>query len=571
MRRKIYVSLLVMGFACMIITNFIAGWFFLRTMERQVSEEMDMTANLVKAAVVSNAFAPEQALKEISRTEDGTIRITWINPNGTVRYDSMADIRQLGNHLDRPEVQEALQTGEGSSVRNSQTLAKTQYYEAKHLSDGSVIRVSMERDSIYAHFMSILPMMLLVFALAALGCIKMSRRLTASLLAPLHQTILLIKKIGDIGTPTPKTIPPIDGELQPLLDKIIDQSRVIDETIRTLEQQRNVVKLMMENLQEGVILTDADYHIMGINGCALRIFKQPDQTKLMKKTIRPLFSEDVWHTIESSQHTDKVTEQHMILDGRTYLLTVQPVYKEEEFYGMLFIIDDITELERQEQLRREFTSNVSHELKTPLTSISGFAEVMATGLATTPDDVMHFSGLIRKEAKRLLSMIEEIMHLTHIEEGKRQTVREPVFLKDIVDDIVEFMEPVLIEKKVTIHCTMEHVAFEGDKGLIREVAMNLIDNAVKYNRPGGHVYIYVKSVGNEVEFSVRDTGIGIPEDKLPRVFERFYRADSSRSQKIGGSGLGLSIVKHIVEHHHGKIHLQSKENEGTEIVIMFPK
>ena len=168
-------------------------------------------------------------------------------------------------------------------------------------------------------------------------------------------------------------------------------------------------------------------------------------------------------------------------------------------------------------------------------------------------------------------MIEEIMHLTHIEEGKRQTVRESVFLKDIVDEIVEFMEPVLIEKKVTVHCTMEHVAFEGDKGLIREVAMNLIDNAVKYNRPGGHVYVYVKSVGNEVEFSVCDTGIGIPEDKMPRVFERFYRADSSRSQKIGGSGLGLSIVKHIVEHHNGQIQLQSKEGEGTEIVIMFPK
>lgn len=571
MRRKIYVSLLLMGFTCMIVTNLIAGWFFLRTMERQVAEEMDMTANLVKASVISNAYAPEQALQEISRTEDGNIRITWINPNGTVRYDSMADIRQLGNHLDRPEVQEALKTGGGSSVRNSQTLAKTQYYKAERLPDGSIIRVSMERDSMYAHLISILPMMLLVFALAALGCIKMSRRLTASLLAPLHQTILLIKKIGDIGAPTPKTLPPIDSELQPLVDKIVDQSHVINQTIHTLEQQRNVVKLMMENLQEGVILTDDAYNIMGINGCALRIFKRPDQTKLMGKTIRLLFSEDVWHTIESSQHTDKVTEQHMILDGRTYLLTVQPVYKEDEFYGMLFIIDDITELERQEQLRREFTSNVSHELKTPLTSISGFAEVLATGLAKTPEDVMHFSGLIRKEAKRLLGMIEEIMHLTHIEEGKRQTVRESVFLKDIVDEIVEFMEPVLIEKKVTVHCTMEHVAFEGDKGLIREVAMNLIDNAVKYNRPGGHVYVYVKSVGNEVEFSVCDTGIGIPEDKMPRVFERFYRADSSRSQKIGGSGLGLSIVKHIVEHHNGQIQLQSKEGEGTEIVIMFPK
>lgn len=290
----------------------------------------------------------------------------------------------------------------------------------------------------------------------------------------------------------------------------------------------------------------------------------------MGKSLRHVFTAANWAEIQEAQHSEKAMDQRFTIDGRTYLLTVQPVYKVTSFYGILFIIDDITEQERQEQLRREFTSNVSHELKTPLTSISGFAEVLATGLAKNQEDVMHFSGLIRKEAKRLLSMIEEIMHLTHIEEGKRQTVREPVYLKTIIDDIIEFMEPVLIEKKVTVHCTMENVAFEGDQGLIREVAMNLIDNAVKYNRPGGHVYIRVQQVDQEVELSVRDTGIGIPEDKQKRVFERFYRADSSRSQKIGGSGLGLSIVKHIVEHHHGRISLKSKENEGTEITVHFP-
>lgn len=571
MRRKIYVSLLAMGFACMIITNFIAGWFFLNTMQRQVAEEMDMTVSLVKTAVLSGAGEPKQVLKEMSHIEDGDLRITWIQPDGTVQYDSMADAQTLDNHLNRPEVQDALKDGKGSSMRNSHTLSRTQYYEAERMPDGSVIRVSMERDNLYAHILAVLPMMLLVFALAALGCIKMSRRLTASLLAPLHQTILLIKKIGDVETPTPKTLPPIDAELQPLVDKIVDQSEVIDRTIYTLEQQRNVVRLMMENLQEGVILTDETYHILGVNGCAVRIFKKTDQNRFIGQPIQTLFTEKVWNIVTSSSHTDKVTEQRFSLDDHMYSLTIQPVYKEKEFYGMLFIIDDITERERQEQLRREFTSNVSHELKTPLTSISGFAEVLSTGLAQKPEDVMHFSSLIRKEAKRLLAMIEEIMHLTHIEEGKRKRIQEPVFLQDIIDDIVEFMDPVFIEKKVTVHCTMERVSFIGDKGLIREVAMNLIDNAVKYNRPGGHVYIRVQEAANEVVFSVRDTGIGIPEDKLPRVFERFYRADSSRSQKIGGSGLGLSIVKHIAEYHHGRISIRSKENEGTEITIIFPR
>lgn len=570
MRRKIYTSLLLMGFTCMIITNLIVGWFFLRTVENQVDEEMESVTTVTKAAMASSN-QPEQVLANIAKDNNSQIRLTWVNAQGTVLYDSEMNSAQLDNHLDRPEIQSALKDGEGSAMRSSQTLARTMYYRAEKLPDGTVIRISMERDSMLAHFLSILPMMLLWFALMAIGCIKMSRRLTASLLAPLHQTILLIKKIGDIGRPTPKTLPPVDSELQPLVDKIVDQSQVIEQTIHSLEQQRNVVKLMMENLQEGVILTDEQYQVIGINECAVRIFNQTDRNQLMGKSLEPLFPADKWQAIQAAQQAETGLEERLLIDDQTYLLTVQPVYKGTSFYGTLFILDDITEQERQEQLRREFTSNVSHELKTPLTSISGFAEVLATGLAQNKEDVMHFSGLIRKEAKRLLGMIEEIMHLTHIEEGKRQTIREPVHLKVIIDDIVEFMEPVFVEKKVTVHCTLEDAVFPGDQGLIREVAMNLIDNAVKYNRPGGHVYITLRNINHEVVLTVRDTGIGIPEDKQKRVFERFYRADSSRSQKIGGSGLGLSIVKHIVEHHYGKISLTSKENEGTEIVVSFPQ
>lgn len=246
------------------------------------------------------------------------------------------------------------------------------------------------------------------------------------------------------------------------------------------------------------------------------------------------------------------------------------MYKEDEFYGVLFIIDDITEQEHREQLRREFTSNVSHELKTPLTSISGFAEVLSAGLFQTNDDVVHFGTLIRKESKRLLGMIEEIMHLARIEEHREKGENEPVSLKEIVTDIVEFMEPVLIEKKVTIHCMMEDILLTGNKGLLREMAMNLIDNAVKYNLPGGHVYVSLYQKDKYIYFVVQDTGIGIPEDKQKRVFERFYRADSSRSKKINGSGLGLSIVKHIAERHHGTITLKSKENTGTTITVQLP-
>ena len=269
------------------------------------------------------------------------------------------------------------------------------------------------------------------------------------------------------------------------------------------------------------------------------------------------------------QHLEGVCEEKLTRADRRYLLTIQPVYKVDDFYGLLFIVDDVTEQERRDQLRREFTSNVSHELKTPLTSISGFAEVLSTGICNNKDDIIHYGTLIRKEALRLLQMIEEIMHLARIEDGKRQIKMEDVDLRELIQEIVEFMEPVLMEKKVTIHCTLDDTTILGDRGLCRELIMNLLDNAVKYNRPGGHVYVTVRHEGHRVVLVVRDTGIGIPEDKQKRVFERFYRADSSRSQKIKGTGLGLAIVKHIVEQHHGTIALTSKENEGTEITITF--
>ena len=327
---------------------------------------------------------------------------------------------------------------------------------------------------------------------------------------------------------------------------------------------------MMENLQEGVILTDDTYRILGMNRCAGDILQKKDVSSLVGQPLEPFFAEAPWDEIHGHTNLPDVLERKISRDASLYLLTVQSVYQDEEFYGVLFIIDDITEQEHREQLRREFTSNVSHELKTPLTSISGFAEVLSAGLFKSDADVVHFGSLIRKEAKRLLAMIEEIMHLTRIEENREKVHREPVCLPEIIKDIVEFMEPMLVEKKVTVHCTLEQATVLGDKGLLREMAMNLIDNAVKYNLPGGHVYVSVRKRGDHIDFAVKDTGIGIPEDKQKRVFERFYRADTSRSRKISGSGLGLSIVKHIAEYHNGTITLRSKENHGTEIIIHLP-
>ena len=570
MKRKIYFSFLAMGLVCMIITVLISTWLFWRSMQRQASEEMHVAIGVI-ASGITDADRPDRYLQGIADAEKGSLRITWINTQGKVLFESDYDKGKMENHLERPEVQEAIRSGQGTAVRESRTLSRALYYTAQRLPDGTILRVSMERESMYAHFLSLLPIVFLLLILAAIGCIKASRLLTASLLTPLRKTAAIMQRIGSPGSEPLQEVPYyVDKELRPLVEKIFDQSRVINETIHSLEQQRNIIRLMMENLQEGVILTDEHYRILGINRCACRIL-QKDTDGLSGMVLSQELPEARWETITAGRLSDIVTEQKLPLNDRLYQLAVQPVYKDAELYGMLFILDDVTEQEHREQLRREFTSNVSHELKTPLTSISGFAEVLSAGLFQNDADVVHFGSLIRKEAKRLLGLIEEIMHLTHIEEGKNMKVKGPVILKNIINDIVEFMEPVLQEKEVTVHCTMEDVSFIGDMGMIRELAMNLIDNAVKYNRPGGHVYVSVRQEEQHVNFTVRDTGVGIPEDKQKRVFERFYRADTSRSQKINGSGLGLSIVKHIVEHHHGTISLQSKMQDGTTITVRFPK
>lgn len=569
MRKKIYVSLLAMGFACMAITVLISGWFFWQAVQRQAAEEMHVVMNVISNTIQKNDDM-EAYLQEITNGCEGSLRITWINPDGTIRFESKYDKWQMENHLDRPEVQEALNEAYGMAVRKSHTLSRDLYYMAEKMPDGTILRLSMERESIYSHFLSLLPVVILLLLCAAVACIKASRMLTASLLNPLRRTVLLMRQIGD---PNGISVPDsyhVDAELRPLVDKIIDQSQALNQLIHSLEQQRNIVRLMMENLQEGVILTDDTYRILGMNRCAGDILQKKNVASLVGQPLEPFFAEAPWDEIHGHTNLPDVLERKISKDASLYLLTVQSVYQDEEFYGVLFIIDDITEQEHREQLRREFTSNVSHELKTPLTSISGFAEVLSAGLFKSDADVVHFGSLIRKEAKRLLAMIEEIMHLTRIEENREKVHREPVCLSEIINDIVEFMEPVLVEKKVTVHCTLEQATVLGDKGLLREMAMNLIDNAVKYNLPGGHVYVSVRKRGDHIDFAVKDTGIGIPEDKQKRVFERFYRADTSRSRKISGSGLGLSIVKHIAEYHNGTITLRSKENNGTEITIHLP-
>lgn len=570
MKRRIYLSLLAMGMACIIITIIAYSWIFWRGAQEQARTELSTAVTLVAAGMDQEPDAPAY-LQHISQQARGAVRITWIGTDGTILYESDYDAARMENHMQRPEVQQAFDGGNGTAMRESKTIARTLYYAAKKLPDGTVLRVSAERDSLYSQFLALLPIAAALFLLMAFGCFKTSRILTASLLAPLKKAAQFMEKIGQPDQALPTNLPNTYSELRPLMQKILEQSRYIDHTIQTLEQERNTIRLMMENLEEGVLLTGKDRKVLVANRGARDMLQLSQEQLVPGRRMEDLLPEADWAYILQQWGSYPVEEkQTLAREDRLYRMTVQSIYKGEDWYGGLFILYDITESEQREQLRREFTSNVSHELKTPLTSISGFAEMLATGLYQGKDDVAHFGQLIRKEAQRLLGLIDGIIHLTRIEEAQQHQGDERVLLKEMVENLVSFMEPVIQEKQITIHMNMTAVQVRGSNAMLREMAMNLIDNAVKYNRPGGHVYIsLMKDKGNAL-FSVRDTGIGIPEEKQKRVFERFYRVDVSRSKQNGGSGLGLSIVKHIVEQHRGHIALKSREQEGTEITVTLP-
>ena len=568
MKKRIYLSLLAIGLTCMVMALVISGWIFWRSAQEQAAVEMESAVAMISAGMARDPDT-NGYLQQVADAEKGTLRITWINTDGSIKFESDYDAAKMENHLQRPEVQQAFAYGTGSAVRESATIEKALYYSAKKLPDGTVLRVSLQRATLYSHFLALLPMALLLLILAGICCIRASRMLTASLLSPLRKTARVMENIGTPSQQLPQEMPHVYRELRPLVQKIMDQSNYINHTIQTLERERNTVRIILENLREGVILTDKAGKILALNTCAKDILQIRRTMTVSGLSFEKILPGVEWDQIKMGEDSPMAYTQKLVKNDRLYQLTVRPIYKEENLYGALFILYDITESEHREQLRREFTSNVSHELKTPLTSISGFAEMLSAGLYEEEKDVKHFGNLIQQESQRLLRLIEGIIHLTKIEEHKPNIEMTSVKLDTIVEEIVNFMEPVTQEKHVTIHRKMGDLAVFGNNGMLRELCMNLIDNAVKYNRSGGHVYITLQQEGNKAAFTVRDTGIGIPEDKQKRVFERFYRADASRNKKNGGSGLGLSIVKHIVEQHHGQINLESKEGEGTKITVYF--
>ena len=482
-------------------------------------------------------------------------RVTWIAASGTVLYDSAAPAQLLESHADREEIDHALQTGEAQTSRYSKTLLQRTFYYAKLLEDGTVLRVSCTQNSLPAMILMLLTPFLWVATLVLILCGVLSYRLARQITKPLNA----------INPDNPAPLPSYP-ELTPLFDKLREQNRTIGKQMNELQLRQREFTAITENMREGFLLVDCKMHVLSSNHSALEVLGgrelKPGCLLYDAECRQEIF--DAVDTALSGSHAELL----LTIDETSWQVLANPVVASGQVAGAVVLFMDVTEREQRERLRREFSANVSHELKTPLTSISGFAELMKEGLVP-PEKIPEFSGDIYKESLRLIGLVNDIIQLSRLDENSTQFQRAPVDLYDLCAQSLERLSTVAARQSVTLALTGEHAEIEGVEQLLKEMIYNLLDNAIKYNVPGGSVTASVRKSAGRTILSVSDTGIGIPYAHQPRVFERFYRVDKSHSKEVGGTGLGLSIVRHAAQYHGARLELKSQPGKGTTITVTF--
>ena len=550
MTKKIFHSILLVAGAVLLASLlFIMGClyeYFGSVEEKQLRDELELAS-----------VAVERGGKDyLSSISSERYRLTWISPDGTVLYDTVTGAESLESHSDREEVREALVSGEGESTRYSSTILQKTMYCARRLTDGSVLRISVSRATAGVLLIGMVQPILIVVIVALILSAVLARRLSRRIVRPLNELDLEHPLENDAYE-----------ELSPLLGRISHQHRQIDEQMRELEQQRTEFSQITGSMREGLVLLDEKERVLSINPAACRLF-DADERCIGQDFLTLDRSHDIRLAIADAMaqgHGEARAER----GGRVWQFDVSRILSGAAAVGAVLLAFDITERETAEQNRREFTANVSHELKTPLQGIIGSAELLENGMVQ-PDDVPRFVGHIRKEAQRLVTLIGDIIRLSQLDEGDEmphETVDLLTLSQEAADDLASAAE----QKNVTVSVTGESTCVSGVRRLLYEVIYNLCDNGVKYNVEGGSVSVRVGTEDGKAVVSVADTGIGIAPEHQGRIFERFYRVDKSHSKASGGTGLGLSIVKHAVQYHHGTVELQSEEGKGTTIRILLPK
>ena len=483
-------------------------------------------------------------------------RLTWIAPDGTVLYDTQADASTMENHASREEVQQALAAGEGESSRYSQTLLEKTIYVARRMDDGSVLRICVSQQTLAVLLLGMLQPVLVILLAAVIFSALLAKRLSHRIVEPLNA----------IDLDHPLEAKAYD-EIAPLLGRINRQHEQIDDQLRELQRKTDEFTHITQSMPEGLVLLDNKNVILSINPSASKLFSA--QAGCVGQNFLTLDrSTDVSQAIDRARETGH-SETRVELSGRIYQFDISRIESAGEKIGAVLLCFDITERETAEQVRREFTANVSHELKTPLQGIIGSAELIENGMVK-PEDMPRFIGHIRTEAQRLVALIADIIRLSQLDEGVEMP-KENVELLSLAGEVAEDLRAAADKASVTITTDGQSSVVFGVRRLLYEMLYNLCDNAIKYNRPGGSVRIHVENREQEAAISVLDTGIGIAPEHQSRIFERFYRVDKSHSKASGGTGLGLSIVKHAAMYHGGKVSLESEPGRGTEIRVTLPK
>ena len=486
----------------------------------------------------------------LENVEADRFRITWIDSDGTVLFDTQADQTVMENHADREEIQEAFETGRGSAVRTSVTLTEQTFYEAQKLKDGTVLRISTNQESAWSLMIGMLWPVILIAALAIALSSVLARRMAKKIVEPLNKLDLEQPLKNDVYE-----------EISPLLHRIHRQHRQIAEQMEKLRHKAEEFQQITSHMQEGLVLLDGEGTILSINPFAMALFEtdadcigkgflQIDRDRSMRSAVNDALDKGRGYA-------------RLRRNGRDYQFDLSRIQSDGAIIGVVVLAFDITERLNSEQMRREFSANVSHELKTPLQGIIGSAELLESGMVKAEDEP-RFVGHIRKEASRLVSLIEDIIRLSQLDEGVALPT-EDVDLRLIAEEVKAILEKSANDKNVSIRISGNGFAVQGVRRMLQEIVYNLCDNAIKYNVPGGSVEIQVENK----KLTVRDTGIGIPAEHKDRIFERFYRVDKSHSKASGGTGLGLSIVKHAVQYHKANIELDSTPGKGTTISILF--
>lgn len=531
------------------------------TKEQQLFKRQLEQQAMLLAATMENTSPDDdvESLRKLSHDIHGTFenRITYIGQDGTVLFDNEADPATMENHLGREEVVAAKQSGTGTAIRESYTMSEMTVYCARVIGYDCIVRVAGTMDTVAARIAGMWWEVLLIVIIAAMVSLGVAAIVARVVVKPINSIDLKNPDIGESYS-----------EIAPLLHRISEQNHEIDQQIAELTRSRKEFSLITENMSEGFIIIDSRTEVLSYNTAALKILGS-DFTGSSRSVLVLNRSEAFRSAVEDAL-AGKRSETDLTLSEKIYQVIATPAFTGSSVTGAVMIILDITEKEAREELRREFTSNVSHELKTPLTTIYGISDMLVGGIVK-PEDIPGFAKNIRDEAGRMITLIQDILKLSQLDENTFSDQRERVDLYELAQSAAERLRPQADEKHVIISVTGERSEFTGIATVLEEMIYNLLDNAVKYNKQGGRADVDVRSSGDDIVVTVSDTGIGVPADSIDRIFERFYRADKSHSRKIGGTGLGLSIVKHGVSLHGGSITVKSSEGSGTTFTMALPK